>query len=65
MLTIFLKYPQEYNITLRIFTLSSGRDCFQYILYKNTTFSDTIYVIIMTKYTSEYTKLQRIIFFSR
>ena len=31
-LTIFLKCPQEY--VLRIFTLSSARDCFQYVLYE-------------------------------
>ena len=32
MLTISLKYPQEYNVILRIFTLSSTRECFQYVL---------------------------------
>ena len=38
----------------------SARDCFQYVLYENTTFSDTIYIIIMTKYTPECTKLQHL-----
>ena len=50
--------------TLKIFTLSSARDCFQYVLYKNTTLSDPIYVIIMTKYPPEYTKLQHLKIFS-
>ena len=57
-LTISLKCLQEY--ILRIFTLSSARDCFQYVLYKKYNILDTIYVTIMTKYTPEYTKLQHL-----
>ena len=37
---------------------------FNMFYIQNTTFSDTIYVIIMTKYTPECTKLQYLIFFS-
>ena len=48
------------NVLRSIFTLSSVWDCFNMFHRKNTTFSDTIYVISMTKYTPECTKLQHL-----
>ena len=63
-LRFLLNIVKEYTIILRIFTINSARECFQYVLYENTTFSDTIYVIIMTKYTPECTKLQHLKLFS-
>ena len=57
-LTISLKCPQEYS------SLEAQGIVFNMFHMKNTTFQDTIYVISMTKYTPECTKLHHLIFFS-
>ena len=43
--------------------LAAHEIVFNMFYMKNTTFSDTIYVIIMTKYTPECTKFQHLKYF--
>ena len=53
------------NVLRSIFTLSNAWDCFNMFHMKNETFSDTIYVIRVTKQTPECTELQHLKTISR